>query len=324
MPDPALAVPAHAIEMPPAVALAEPQKLSPVVDPLELVLKIDPGVVVILEDRAWPEWLLVLRMTVWSTEAFGCAGGMLCQHDANGVLVPIELLEDQLVAVARPTRDRRCNCRGDRRARRSTRVSPPLGRDDAYPASGVLLADLGVLDVGDPRIQAVGVVDQRKLRNTPRVQLPVRDPLPVRAESKSVAQTELFFINPIECAVDFIDRARIRQLGDPAVDQVFDVDVVLAHISHLRAARGELGVHERARRSVSAQLVQLAGGPVEHPVVASRVGSPDAFGVGENEQPRSIARERVILDRKRRRFPGRDQVGRGNQHALLARSPDRG
>ena len=71
--------------------------------------------------------------------------------------------------------------------------------------------------------------------------------------------------------------------------------------------------------SVAAELAQLAGRPVEHPVVAARVGPPDALGVGEN---RAAAIDRARTH-NRRSASGDDslggiKLGRGNEHSLLA------
>ena len=65
-------------------------------------------------------------------------------------------------------------------------------------------------------------------------------------------------------------------------------------------ARRELRVHERRGRGIATQLPQLAAGAVEHPVVAARVVSPDAFGVRENQQPRPIGRQCITFDGERR------------------------
>ena len=64
---------------------------------------------------------------------------------ANGILMPVELLENDVVGVARPFHER------DVMIARvagyvEPRVSPPAGRNDADPARGVRLADLGVLE----------------------------------------------------------------------------------------------------------------------------------------------------------------------------------
>ena len=128
------------------------------------------------------------------------------QHHANGVLVPIELLENELVAVAGPFQIGDVIVAGVAGHVDPARLAA-AGGDDTDPARGVLLADLGILDVGDPRIEGVGVVDQRKLGNARGIQLPVGDRLSVRAPAESVAQAELFLVDPVERAVDLVGRA---------------------------------------------------------------------------------------------------------------------
>ena len=138
------------VNVPPAVSFAQPEELLIVVNPVDFVLLIDPGVVVIRQD-----------------------GGDLAvvdirQHDADRVLVPVELLENDLVGVARPFHE------GDVVvARVAGNVQPARfsarGRDDADAAGGIGFADLGILDRVDAGIKRVGVIDQGKLANARRV-----------------------------------------------------------------------------------------------------------------------------------------------------------
>ena len=132
--------------MPPAVALAEPQEFSSVVNPVKLVLQIDPGRVVILEDRAWFDRACPSPMS-------GEVIGRRRQHHADGVLVPIELLENELVADSRPFQIGDVIVAGIAGHVDPSRLAAAR-RDHADPARRVLLADLGILDVGDSRIQA--------------------------------------------------------------------------------------------------------------------------------------------------------------------------
>ena len=113
-----LPVAADTIKVPPAVAFAEPEEFFAVVNPVDLFLKIDPGRVVVLEDR------LDLRGGECLAETDGCLGRSVgfsttrfSQHDGDGVLMPVELLKDELVGCFRPTPCRRCNCREGRPAR---------------------------------------------------------------------------------------------------------------------------------------------------------------------------------------------------------------
>ena len=139
------------------------------------------------------------------------AGVGIRQHDAHGVLVPVELLENDLVGVAGPFHERDvviARVAGDFQPARLSAG----GRDDADPAGGVGFADLGILDRVDAGIKRVGVVDQGKLANARGIELPVGDRLSVRAPAEAVAQAELFLVDPVERAVDQVGRVRVGQL----------------------------------------------------------------------------------------------------------------
>src|SRR5271167_1964334 len=86
--------------------------------------------------------------------------------------------------------------------------------DNSYAACRVFLADLRILDRIDPRIEGIGIVHEWKLGYALRIELPVSDCIAVGAEAKAVAQTELFLVDPVECAIDLVRRGRIGEPGD--------------------------------------------------------------------------------------------------------------
>ena len=110
----------------------------------------------------------------------------------------------------------------------------------------------------------------------------------------------------------------VCQPDDPAVAEIFDVDVVLADIGDPRSDRSELRVHERRGRRISAELAQLVAGPVEDPVIASGVLPPDPLGVGEDQEPRPILGQRIAVDEQRVPSRGAGSGGGGDQDLALA------
>ena len=125
---------------------------------------------------------------------------------------------------------------------RVARRSHPLGltavgRNHRDTADRILLADLGILDLGGLWIQAAGVVDQRDGPDTVAVDLPICDLRSVRAPAKTFAQRQFLFINPVEGTVNDVRRIRLRQPFDLMRAQIFNVDVVGPHVGDLVANR---------------------------------------------------------------------------------------
>ena len=109
-----------------------------------------------------------------------------------------------------------------------------------------------------------------------------------------------------------------REGRDLTGDEVFDVQVVFAHVGDVAGRGRELGEHQRCRLGVSAQLPQFMAGSVQQPVIAARVRSPDTFRVGEDQHQAVVGRERVVVDGQRRRLARRHEPRGRNQHLGLA------
>ncbi len=158
------------------------------------------------------------------------------------------------------------------------------GAHDPDPHRGVHGTRLRIREGGEGRVQRIGVVNQVKPVHAFGVELPVSDPVSVRAPAETVAQEELLLIHPVGRSVDQRLRAVRGELGDGAAGQILDVDVVLVDVADPRGIRRELGEHQAGGLHIAAQLLQLAALEVEHPVVAARVKPPYPPSVSENQQ----------------------------------------
>src|SRR5262249_40945277 len=81
----------NAVDMTPAVAFTQPEELLAIVNPAQLILKVEPGFIMLGEDR--PD------LASFALDSVQPGGD---PHDANRVLKPVQLLDDDLLRVARP------------------------------------------------------------------------------------------------------------------------------------------------------------------------------------------------------------------------------
>ena len=253
------------LEMLPAVAFAPGDEALPVVDPLEALVRIDPGRVRVGEQR------------------FHGAGAQIREHHAVRLLQPVQLLEEDItgtlgtpdvedIVLARIARD----VEPTRRAAR--------GRHNAHAGGRVQVAGLGILHHLRPRVEAVGVVDQRHLAHAGRVELPIDDEPAVLAPAEPVAEIQLLLVHPVERAVDDLRRRVGGQRGDAPALEVLHVEVAFADVGDAVPVRRELRGHQRRRRRVPADGDELVARAVEDPVIAAAVRAPDALGVREDQQ----------------------------------------
>ena len=123
-----------------------------------------------------------------------------------GVLEAIQLLEKDATGIGGPLHARDVVV-----ARIGVRIEPTRrptrGIDDTDLTGGVGLPDLGISEIGELRIKAVGIVDQREFTHAGGIKLPIGDILAVRTPPQAIAQSEFFFIHPIGGAVDGVRAA---------------------------------------------------------------------------------------------------------------------
>ena len=267
----------HGIEVTPAIALAQPEETRATIDPGHLVHDFHPGVIAIRE------------------EDFRGAGDRIARDDVVGVLESVELLEEDAPGIGGPLHPRDVMV-----ARIGVGVEPTRGAargiDDADLAGGVGLPDLGVSEVGELRIKAVGVVDQREFAHARGVELPIGDVPAVGTPPQAITQTEFFFVHPIGGAVDGVRAAIGGQRDDAEISQRLDVDVVLVHVRDVASVRGERGEEERGGGGRTAELTESPGLAVQNPVVAAGLFAPDALGIREDQEGLSVMAPSILLD----------------------------
>lgn len=188
-------------------------------------------------------------------------------------------------------------------ARIALRLDPrrraAFGADHADPRCRIQRARLGIRNPGNDGIQRVGVVDQRKHADAGAVELPIDDRLAVGAEAETVANAELFLVDPVGGAVDGRLRSIGRQLRDAAVVDALDVDVVAAHVTDARRIRRKLREHQRRCRVRGPDLLERAALQGQHPVIPARVPPPHLLRIREDQQLRPVVRPHVVGDGER-------------------------
>ncbi len=233
---PVAALARHAIDVLPAVALAQPQEGAAAIDPRHFLDDVDP------------------RLRFVAEHALHRAGLDVGGQEVVAVLLAIELLDRDGVRIdpadAREIGVARIALGLDPRRRAA------LGADHADARRRVRRAGLRIRNLRDHRIQRVGVVDQREDADAGAVELPVDDRLAVGTEAEAVANAELLLVDPVRRAVDDRFRSVGRQLRDLAVVEALDVDVVAAHVADARRIRRELREHQRRRRMRRADLLE--------------------------------------------------------------------
>ena len=238
------------------------------------------------------------------------------------VLQPVHVLNDELFAAAlrrHPLHAGDVVVAGIARDCDPAGLSPARAHD-ADSTRRIRLSRFRILHGDREGVQRVGHVVEQEIADAARVELPVRDRLAVGVPAPAILQPQLFFVDPIECAVDRGARAVARQLRDRAAADVLDVDVVLAVAdpAHPAAIGRKLREHQRRRRAGAAQLLERPAGEIEDPVVAACIGAPDLLRVREDQQPPAIGRPRVLFDVEWRRSAGRHEPRRRHQNRLEA------
>src|SRR5258708_32045727 len=123
-----------------------------------------------------------------------------------------------------------------------------------------------------------------------QVKLPERDLLPIRAPAKTVVQVQFFLIHPVGAAIDDKIGAVVGDAVDGSAHQVYDVYVIVLDVRDLGRLGIEFGIHQARFGRISAQLLELAGRPIEEPVVSARIGAPYTASIRENQDASVILR----------------------------------
>ena len=267
----------HSIEVTPAIALAQPQEPHPAVDPGHVFHDFYPRIITIRE------------------EDFGRAGDRVARDDVVGVLEAIQLLKKDATGIGGPLHA------GDVMVPRiGVSVEPTRGTargvDDADLAGGVGLADLGIREVGELRIKAVRIIDQREFTHARGIKLPIGDILAVRTPPQAITQAEFFFVHPIGGAINGVRAAIGGQRGDAQISQRLDVDVVLVNVRDVSSIRRERGEEHRRSGGRTAQLTEGSSLAVQDPVIAAGLFTPDALGIREDQESLGVVTPSILFD----------------------------
>ena len=267
----------HNLEPSPAVAIGRPGEGASVVEKLQVVVNIDPGLVPIGQD---------------GTDR---ASAGISEHGRQRVLSPIDLLDEKFGGIRDPLHPDDVVLpwiSGNLQpSRRSTGCS-----NNAHPCGRVLLAGPGIPDRDHLRIEPSRRVQHRIIRHTRRLDLPVGDRVAIGAPAESVVEEQLFFIDPVECAVDAGGRTIRGQRDDGALGNILNVQVVVAHVGRFLSLGIERGEHQGCCRGLAAQLSKRPGIPIEDPVVSPRVQAPHLACIGEEEQSLAVSADGEIGD----------------------------
>src|SRR5262249_42743814 len=179
------AVPWHQVDALPAVALAQPGTLLAALQPVKVIVDLQPRLVALNQDRLHlPGRAVSKQDLVRILEAVE-----LLQHDPARIVCPVHAGDVVVARVAghlHPNED-------------IARLR--LGTDDADTAGRVGPADLGIFETLDLLVQAIRLVDEEVIVHAARVELPEGDELAIRAPAKAVVQPELLLVDPVEHAV---------------------------------------------------------------------------------------------------------------------------
>ena len=246
--------------MAPSVAFALPGEPGVVLQPLNIVVRVQPCSIGVGKD--------VLR----------CGTADAGDPDFVRVLRTVHLLDEQLVAS------------GDKLHTGNIVVPRITGNLDpgccspgywkiAHFDRRVRAAGFRIREMQDGRVDGIHIIDDVEHTRSFRVALPVGDILSVRAPSETVAAGEFFFIHPVECTVHDRLAPVIGQLRDLAGSDIFYIYIIVRNESHTCSVRREFGKHHRR---LGKSLPQLAQSPVfqsQYPVVALRVVTPYPFRI---------------------------------------------
>lgn len=111
------------------------------------------------------------------------------------------------------------------------------------------------------------------------IQLPVGDRPAVRAPAESVATKKLFFISPVEAAVDQFTVAARGKRFDRTRCQVFYIQIILTDIGRFFPVGRYFGEHQRSGGPALAQLFQGVVCLVQDPIIAPGFVSPYLFRI---------------------------------------------
>src|SRR6185369_17720303 len=204
--------------MPPAISLAGPKEAFSAIEPFDVAER-EPGFVPIDVAPCSVDPCFVF----FSQDRMRFAGRGVGEKHGVCVLTTIKLLNHDFAGARGPVHARQIVV-----SRITGNIDPASWTTvrvyDADASGRVRLTGLRIRKSCRHWIKLGGVVDERHLLHAFRVELPVRDLFAVGPPAETVTAEELFFVNPIEGAVDDVLRAVVRELCDLRVaGEILDV-----------------------------------------------------------------------------------------------------
>src|ERR1700722_18592312 len=283
--------PRNPVGMAPAVAFAEPKKFSAAAKPGDFIHHVDPRFVFIEKNGM-----------------HGTVRG-ICEKDFVPVLETIQELYDQLLRIFGPFHAGEVVV-----ARVAGNVEPAsvtAGCINHAHANGRIYgarnrvrniqqrrisAEAGIGKTGDDFAWRAKIVNERKDANATRIELPVSYPPAVGTPAETIAQGELFFVDPIGGPVDDRGGPVASELGDFTAREFLDVNDVCANIGNSGAVGRKFRKEHRGPGRVAAKFLKCTRPQIEHPIIAARVAPPYLRGVCENQNAGLIFRPGVIVN----------------------------
>src|SRR6185436_2629136 len=194
--------------MPPAISLAGPKEAFAAVDPLDVAER-EPCFVPI--DVAPSS--VDPRFIFFSQNRMRLAGRGIRKEYSVCVLTAIELLDHHFGRASGPVHPRQIVV-----PRITGNIDPTSWTTirvyNANASGRVCLTGFRIREGCCHWIKRAGVVDERHLLHTFGVELPVSDLFAVGTPAETITTEELFFVNPVERAVNDILRAVVGELCD--------------------------------------------------------------------------------------------------------------
>ena len=212
--------------MAPSVAFAFPGKPGVVLQPLDIVVRVQPCSIGVGED--------ILR----------CSAADTGDPDFVRILRTVHLLDEQLVASGYKFHA------GNVVVARITGNLDPGSRSSgcwkiAHFDRRVRTAGFRIREMQDCRVDGIHVIDDVEHSRSFRVALPVGDILSVRAPAETVAAGKFFFIHPVERTVHDRQVPVMGQLRDLAGSNIFYIYIIVRDESHACPVGREFGKHHR-------------------------------------------------------------------------------
>ena len=295
----ALAVARDGVQMHPAIALTQPGECAIAIQPVHVVARDQPGVVLLHHQRPH------------------CTRCGIAQQYAIRVLPPVLVLQQHL-RVAGPVHARHvvfARVAGEREPLGSGRVD----RNHAHTNRGIRGPGFRVTQWDWCGVLPARIPDHVEGADAAGVELPVGDAARVRAPRECLAERELLLVGEISASIENEIAAVGRQADHGRAIDGLDVEIVVSHIRDACSVGRKLGMQQAARWQLAADLTQRSCPDVVQPAIADRVVPPGLIGSDSQQEHATVGRPFMIDGGKWFGHARRRQRGGVNCDRALAR-----